>query len=902
MLQEDLNNMSMLDLFKMETKSQCQTLESELKILHNKGWNNHSAKTIIRALHSIKGAAAIIDLKEVVRLCKTVENAVSSRGDLHPENKQIFFDSILELTEFFHELTQQPTPSIPAWIDGHPVLTRLTATFANYDRAIKRDEPPESALTFPVDLSMFGIFQEDAGSHCGALSSNLLSLERHPNDTLTIESAMRSTHSIKGAARVIGLEPIVQISHAMEEVLIAAHHQDIDLSTEHIDILFAGLDFLKSLLEVKEARLLPWLEEQTPRLREILSALKHAASNQEIGDHNIIFSSKNRAPSSQEEISHKQEDSPIAPPSPGPQTQNFVKVSTEGLTRLMALTGEILSEVRWQPTLLKKSLELKRKTDDMLRRMDKIRALFHSSHFDLRVEEAFRALHKEDQKYRELVDNYLGEIDEHTRNAGEISHRLHKELINNRMQPFSEGIKDLPRMVRDLGRKLGKKINLEIDGSETMVDREILALLKAPLNHLIVNAIDHGIEPPQERLTANKPEKAALRLEAKHIFGVLKIVIADDGRGIDIENLRKVIVAKDLVSEEIATDLQENELLEFLFLPNFSTKGKANHISGRGVGLDIVQSMVRDIRGSVTVSTIEGRGTIFELQLPLSLFLSKCLIVTINNELYGIPLVRVDRACKLDPNEITKSANQLFCQFEQKRINLLTSQQVLGLKEYEFGRKEYNIVILHNIAKRYGLIVDSFQGIRDLMVQPLSSRLGKLRSVSAASIGEDGTPIIILDTSDIIQSMEHLISGKRLHNIDSAGNITAKRRVKRILVVDDSATVREVEKKILTENGYVVVSAVDGVDGWQRAQEQPFDLIITDIDMPHMDGIELVLQIKDDDRFENLPIIIVSYKDRDVDRNRGLEAGADYYLTKGSFQDQTLLDAVTDLIGPAEEE
>ncbi len=341
------------------------------------------------------------------------------------------------------------------------------------------------------------------------------------------------------------------------------------------------------------------------------------------------------------------------------------------------------------------------------------------------------------------------------------------------------------------------------------------------------------------------------------------------------------------------------ELLEFIFLPNFSTRDEVSQVSGLGVGLDVVHSAVQEVRGVIRTSTEQGLGTSFELQLPLTLSVMRSLLVDISDELYAFPLAAIDHVIRLGGNEVREIEGRQYITFNQERVGLVYANQVLekeGRKEKADGQDELLVLMLSNRYNRYGLIVDEFIEIRDLVVQPLDPRLKKVQDISSVAILEDGTPVLIVDVDDMVRTIDSLITGNRLRRIGGE-DLFIERSVKRILVVDDSITVREVERKMLSLKGYDVITAVDGLDGWNILRNEDFDLVVTDVDMPRMNGIELVKLIREDGNYSALPVIIVSYKDREEDRNQGLEAGADYYLTKGSFQDETLTRAVEDLIG-----
>ena len=455
-------------------------------------------------------------------------------------------------------------------------------------------------------------------------------------------------------------------------------------------------------------------------------------------------------------------------------------------------------------------------------------------------------------------------------------------------------------MVRDVGQSLGKSVQLEVTGESTPVDRDILERLKAPLGHLLRNSIDHGIESPADRNNQGKPAEGTVHLEACHSAGMLLITIADDGRGVDLEAVKRAVVRRGLTTLETAQKMTEAELLEFLFLPGFSMKESVSEISGRGVGLDVVQTTIKELGGRVRISSSLGHGTRFQLELPLTLSLIRALLVEIAGEPYAFPLARVERALKLPRDQIESVQGRQHFALLDAQIGLVAAHQVLELKGFPPGDGDVSIVVLGDKTARYGLVIDRFLGERELAVRTLDPRLGKVKNISSAALMPDGSPALIVDVDDLIRSIENLASSRRLSRLGSEGDSAAAIKQKRVLVVDDSLTVRELERKLLDTGGYAVDVAVDGMDGWNAVRTGHYDLLVTDVDMPRLDGIELLKLVRADNRLKSLPVMIVSYKDRPEDRSRGMEAGADYYLPKASFHDETLLRVVTDLIGRAD--
>jgi len=348
----------------------------------------------------------------------------------------------------------------------------------------------------------------------------------------------------------------------------------------------------------------------------------------------------------------------------------------------------------------------------------------------------------------------------------------------------------------------------------------------------------------------------------------------------------------------MAAAMSETELHAFLLLPGFSLREQAGEISGRGVGLDVVAETVRQANGSLRIESTPGRGMSVTLTLPLAQSLLRTLVLEAGGELLALPLVNVVRVLQLALTEIHALAERRFFTFEGQHVDLIPLAPLLELGTApEPAEGVLQVVVIGTPGQRFGLVVERVLGQHSLAVRPLPAVLGKARDVAGAALLDDGEPVLILDHADLLHAIAKLAGEGALESLPAQALHATT--AKRVLVVDDSLTVREMERKLLRSRGYEVEVAVDGMDGWNAVRGGQFDLVITDIDMPRMDGIELVGLIKKDERLRHLPVMIVSYKERPEDRMRGIEAGADYYLTKGSFHDETLLEAVADLIGEA---
>ncbi|MBL1275270.1 MAG: hybrid sensor histidine kinase/response regulator [Ectothiorhodospiraceae bacterium] len=743
------------------------------------------------------------------------------------------------------------------------------------------------------DMSMFDLFRMEVESQTATLAAELLNLEEDPNAASTLEALMRAAHSLKGAARMVSVEPVVKISHVMEDVFVAAQKHELSLSSNDIDVLLAAVDMVIVVSNVPESEISTWDESNNQRIVAVCESLSAVLK----GD------TKPAPPPTDQAAVASAFESETEPPVSAPTSvqagdDRSLRISAEKMSRILGMAGELLVESKAGSRFKNSLYNIKRQQDELVTLLEVWREIMiannvidNGAHKDVLVRLNVCRL---------SMSDHINLYDDYDRKGSHLATKLYNEVAGSRMRPFEDGTAGLKRMVRDIARSLDKDVKLNIHGLDCAVDRDVLDKIKSPINHLLRNAVDHGIESTEQRVSYGKPTQATINLSASHSSGMLKISVADDGGGINVANLTKKLIAKKLISDKMVKDLEDDELLEFLFLPDFSTRDEVSEVSGRGVGLDVVRDMVKALGGSVNIKNRPGLGVEFILTLPLTLSVISALLVDIGNEPYAFPLNKVDRILNVSTEDISDMEGRQYISLNNKNIGLISGAQVLGFESMPIGEDRITVVIISDRLDQYGVVVDRYIDQRQLSVHTLDDRLGKVPNVSSAALMENGDPLFILDVDDLVRGINHIVTGGRLDEAYHLAEEQLKISRKRILVVDDSLTVREVERDLLESKGYLVDVAVDGMDGWNAVRRTHYDLIVTDVDMPRMDGIELVNLIKQDLHLKSMPVMIVSYKDRVEDRRRGLDAGADYYLAKGSFNDDALTDAVEDLIGEAQ--
>ena len=925
-MSDDYADQSLLDLFREEAETQLGAMSEGLVALESADDKAPLLEELMRAAHSMKGAARIVGIDPIVKLAHVAEDIfVAAQRDELTINAPII-DVLLEVTDFIGAVSRaEGTPLSERVVEVEHLLGLLTqaregelaevaaadpalvsegqdnstdAATANSASTAEQHQPSESESY--ADQSLLELFCEEAETQLSVMSEGLVALEGVEDNAALLEELMRAAHSMKGAARIVGIDPIVKLAHVVEDIFVAAQRDELHINAPIIDVLLKTTDFIGVVSRAEGAP----LGERSADVEHLVALLNQARAGELIeSDTTVVMPVENndthgQALNSTPVASEKVEAVAQTPAATNRVSQGqSIRISVEALERLTGLAAEATVEASRIERMMDDGgvlRDLQRTLRQSLSRLnDAIASGGSADELDRVLGGCVSALDAADEAFIERDER----LELFSRRLSSMATRLSREAVSGRMLPFSTILRGYPRLVRDLGRELGKTVRLDIRGEETMIDREILERLDSALNHIVRNGLDHGIEPSDIRVAAGKPAEATLSIQAFHQSGRLRIQVREDGRGIDAESLRAAVIARGIETPETAAALAVDELYEFLFLPGFSTANKITEVSGRGVGLDSVRSIVQQSGGSIKLVSALGQGTTFDLELPVTRSVARVLLMGIGADLYALPIARIANALQIERAELKTVEGKLYFEYEGDRIAVLPAAEILELDHSSTDATFVNIIVVEEGQRSYGLAVDRFIGEQQLLVRPLDPRLGDVPNVAALSTDEDGEIVLILDTDELLRSMDAAISGGRLTRQSALSS--GQQRLRRLLVVDDSLTVRQAERQLLENAGYDVDVAVDGLEGWSAVRLVDYDLVVSDVDMPRMNGIDLVKRIRSEGPNPDIPVIIVSYKDREEDRLRGLDAGANYYLAKGGFSDTSLLDAVADLIGPA---
>ncbi|MCX5665657.1 MAG: chemotaxis protein CheW [Candidatus Omnitrophica bacterium] len=709
------------------------------------------------------------------------------------------------------------------------------------------------------DKSKFiGQYKEETREHLQNLSEGLLKLEKSPEDKGMLESMMREAHTIKGSSTMMGYKRIADIAHEMESGLQDALDGKMVLQKAHFDILFKSLDSIPPLLEDK----VTWEGAGVARpyaddlCKEIASVFARVVKKTEMPKAPEAPIKKKEAKAS--------EPVKVSPQPPAAIAEESLRVDINKLDKLMNLSGElIVSKVRLNELVT--HITRKFETHD------------HSG-------ESFRELIKELNRAQESISS--------------VTSNIQDEVMKVRMVPVSYLFNLFPRAMRDLAQKAGKDVNIEMKGENTHLDKTIIDEMRDPMMHLLRNAVDHGIESSQDRIRKGKPAAGRVSLNAYQVGSQVVVEVSDDGAGIDVAKVKARAIERKVLPKEKIESLSDEEVFQILFMPGFSTKDEVTETSGRGVGLDVVKESLTKLKGTVEVISASDSGTIFRMKMPLTLAITECLLVAAGSDTFAIPIDAVVETIRIELGQVktveTREAitvrNQIM---PLVRLNDIFSLPTKGIVE----RKYYSVIIVQAVEKRLGLLVDELNGRQDIVGKSLSEPLKNVKYVSGATILGDGRVILIIDVPSIIDSFEGGVVIRRQDVSKAMPGPIVKKRRKTILLAEDAISTAMLEKNVLESAGFSVVIARDGQEALEKSAQEKFDLVITDILMPRMDGFELTITLRKDKLYKNIPIIIVTTRESDADKRRGLEAGADAYILKSEFTSEGLLNTIERLIG-----
>lgn len=763
------------------------------------------------------------------------------------------------------------------------------------------------------------IFRVEAEEHVNVLSSSLIELEKYPEIKKAqelIEIIFREAHSLKGAARSVNRNDIESICQKLEGAFAKLKSKQISFTAAHFDIIHKVLNTISGLIsgnavktndEYKvllkqiesitesdtikqiEKKIIPDTKEETGQLK-IQNEKLHASTN---------FSNKEPV---QKMIPEKKEFISAGPVKEISHQSDTVRIQTAALDTLFLQAEQMIqSKIAFNQRFadLKNIYDFIGSWKTQLRKFD-------THHFT-----------DSSNQFKELVKWTNEKLDETERNIFSVTHLLENDqrslghMIDDHVEymkkalmlPVSVLIEVFPRLVRELARSQRKEVSLIIHGKETEVDKRILEVLKDPLIHLIRNCIDHGIKCPEEQMKLNKLPYGTISLDFSIIDSRnLEIKISDDGSGIQIEKVISSAIKAGIISKDNAEKMTNQESLSLIFCSGISTSPIITDISGRGLGLAIVQEKVEKLGGTISVASLPDKGTTFRILLPFTISTLRGVMVRSGEHLFIIPSTHVECVVRVNKDNISTVENNDTILIGKEIIVTLKLSDVLGLNDNTHAQssQKWNtsssdfiqIVVLVQAEKKIGLKVDEIFGEHQILMKELGKQLIRVQNFSGATVLGTGKVVPVLNASDLLKSALSVVSTVKITEY----NKQVDTKIYKILVTDDSITSRSLIKNILETAGYNVVTAVDGIDAFTKALIEDFDLIVSDVDMPRLNGFELTAKIRKEKKLSEMPVILVTALESNEDREHGIDVGANAYIVKSSFDQSNLLEVIKKLL------
>lgn len=725
------------------------------------------------------------------------------------------------------------------------------------------------ALPPEIMKELIATFRIDVDDQLQAVSDALLALEKVKDAAGrrdTLHGAMRAAHNIKGAARGIGVTEVGAVSHGLETLLTRLMNGEIDYAPSVGDLCFEAVDAIRQALRafIDEADLPFDRPALIARLEGCAGTAPKAApvEPKPVADPKPVSGPKPA-------VTDAAPDSAAAPGAvAGPKGGEVLRIAAEKLDRLESLVEEMYAS----------KIDL----DDFIGDLRRVLADVHAAAGDSGPLADIGSDLERIQKF----------MRSRARSLGVALSSVRQEMRTLRLVPAAGLTRPLARSVRDIARQLDKKIDFVTQGEETEMDRAVMDMLADPLIHLLRNAIDHGIESPSERVAAGKSETGTIEVSFRLEGGEVLLSLKDDGRGIDPVLVRDAAVAKKVISAEQAEAMDREACLDLIFHPGFSTKQIITDVSGRGVGMDVVRANVQALRGGIRVDTKLGEGTTFTLGVPLTMATERGLVVRAAGQIFAVPAGNVDRVvdARRDALVDVEGAKAILVDGQPVAVRRLAS--VLGLGGGASAGERFPVVVISSGWRRVALIVDDVVGQREMVIRPLSAPLVSVRGISGGTL-IGGRVRMVLSPRDLLGMAARAGSPDDADTDDGGGEAPA---AKTILAVDDSLTTRTLVRNVLETAGYRVTTAIDGEEAWNLMRSTRFDLVVTDVEMPAMNGFELTRAIKTSEDHAATPVIIVTSLASEADKQKGIEVGADAYIVKGDFETRVLLDVIEQLM------
>ena len=923
------------EIYRISSQERLQSLETGIIQLEQAPEQLDIIEDLLREAHSLKGDSRVVGVNTMEAVTHALESVLSKIQSREIALTSQLSDRLYQTLDGMQRLVNEALTGEPSGVDVDLLVSLLAPTATESDDLrvdvtlpVQSVEPTRVSVIEDEELQE--IYRISSQERLQSLETGIIQLEQAPEQLDIIEDLLREAHSLKGDSRVVGVNTMEAVTHALESVLSKIQSREIALTSQLSDRLYQTLDGMQRL--VNEALTGEPSGVDTSKIVEQLTQItEQTAPNHETQSvsSSVINSEVIIEPveSEQSSLTHQPRTNELVQQSAALLTTNnqqrdslvksadeiavfptkieqpyridTVRVATTALDELVTQASElIVSKTRMAHTVAE--------IEQISNLWKKLRAAGFKTESGEETETVAFSLEQKIEQLKTLTQENSNKLEF-------VTVELENKIANLRQLPLSQIFQLFPRLVRDLAKEQGKQVRLVIQGGDTQVDKKILEEIKDPLMHLIRNAIDHGIETPEERMQVGKTAQATVSLQGYQAGNKIMVELQDDGRGLNIEKIKKTAIRKGLYQAEELESMSIGQIHSLIFHPGFSTRNFVTEVSGRGVGMDVVKNNIEKLKGIIEIDSTPNQGSTFSLRLPTTLAKSNVLLLEVHGIVHAIPIDFVEANLLIDPQQIFPLEGKDTITINGKAVSVASLADLLEITNSpaytmaaqitENQTPEQLCILMKVGEERFALIVDRLVDITDVAYKPQSNILRRVRNVSGATILGTGQVCIILSPVDLLQSLKQSnfsLQSKMLpqlgqKNASTSVNLTNSGQYK-ILLVEDSILVRTQEKRLLEAADYEVVTAVDGLDGYNKLRNSDFDAVISDVEMPNLDGISLTKRIRQHHEYAELPIILVTSLATDEDKRKGAEAGANAYIVKGQFNQDILLDTLDRLI------
>ncbi len=928
----------MLEIFQEEANEFIALIKDSNAILKDKPTNAKALDQLDYAAHSLKQAAMMLGFKEIGQITDSLENLTDAIKKKKATNSSKIQDNVAEAVKLIERLSQGETVKtaeiarIINLIDLSETTEPKVAETTSYESIEESESEPQ--------INISSIFLGEAEGLLKKLNTDLLELEKMPESEPILTNLLRNLHTLKGSAKMAHFDNIGELAHKLEDYFDVYKQQNTEIKQQMLNPVFSAVDLIAEVVDAHKTG----KDEKTIHFTSKMAEI----DNKLFLFQNFDLGTDIKIPSAKKSSTIKSSSKKLK------EDENVIQMSTSYLDKLVNMATELLvnrTELVTYYEDLKKivaDIEIGKKqiyqAENMLEdvvekdifKANEINGKIHAERSGMdevdldsnwrSVSSNFKEVSRKINTVNSRINKLSQEFEKNINRISNLTKELHSDILKARMVPIEQLFNRYPRLVRDMAHEQNKQIDLIIEDNEAELDRALVESLTDPILHIIRNAVDHGIEPPKERTNVNKEKKGTIRLRATQDKNQIVIDIIDDGRGIDLEKVKNKVVKNKITTKTAINKLSEAEILDFIFLPEFSTREKTSDVSGRGLGLNVVYNQIQKLKGIIRVKTEKNVGTTFSIRVPLTLVVAQALTIKVQEQNIAIPVIAVQESSQFEMNQVLVDDERKYLKVRGKLLPFIAINDILKFDGSKDDTNELkSALVLYDAGVSIALGVGGIEGRQEIVIKSLGDHLQNIEYIAGGTILGNGEVALILDYAAIVRFVESQYFGRvsekmsiqppqklieeKTKEIEKAkasakSPIPDRKKIEKkkitnrkpkVLIVDDSISVRNFVSSVLEKKGFSTYKSSDGASAMKRLNKGDIDIIITDLEMPKMTGFQLIETIRDDDKFNEIPVVILSGKTGKDYRDKAMNIGASAFIMK-PFKENDLLNVLGQFI------